>query len=464
MAPSPPAPAPPRAHVRAADQPLAVWLWGGFWLLLAAVALALPFAVILSGELPGERPFGRDLALGFGFSALALAALQFALTGRIKPLLHPFGADIVFLFHRFVSWGVVALMLAHFGILYVWYHSDLGVLNPLVAPPHMTAGRAALLCFVALLVSSEFRKPLGLGYLWWRWLHVGLALAGFALAVWHVLGAGHFTGADGTRGLWLAVTLAWLALILHVRVIRPWRQLRNPWRVIDNRDEGDGIRTLVLRPEGRPLSGWRPGQFAWLTIGASPFGLREHPFTISTAPEKGPEISFSIKPLGKGSKRLAGTEPGALAHVDGPYGTFTIDREAGAKGFVMIAGGVGITPVIANLHALQERRDPRPVILLYASDSWDDLPFRTQLSRIAQQIDLTVVHVIKDAPDPPPEGVTMETGQIDADMLARRLPESSRDWPHLLCGPPPMLKAVKSALLDMGVPIARIDSEVFDLV
>jgi predicted ferric reductase len=435
---------------------------------LAALLLALPFVVILAGNPPAADSFLRDFALGLGFAALSLAGMQFALTGRLKPLLHPFGADIVVVFHRFLSWGLVALMLGHFGILYIWYQNDLGVLNPLEARPHMTAGRVALGCFVLLVVSSEFRKRLRLDYLWWRRLHVALAVSGFGAAIWHVLGASHFTREDATRALWLAATLAWLGLILWIRVLRPWDQWRNPWRVTENRDEGDGVRTLVLAPEGRPLHGWRPGQFAWLTVGTSPFALQEHPFTISTAPDKGPELSFSIKPLGDDSKRLSNTAPGSIAYVDGPYGVFSIDREADASGFVMIAGGVGVTPIIANLQALEERHDPRPVTVIYANNTWDDVAFRDELVRIGRTIDLRVIHVIKDPPeDPkrwPPEGFETREGMVDEALLAELLPTESRDWPHMLCGPAPMLTAVRKALLKLGVSRNHIDSEVFELV
>lgn len=456
----------PARHIRPEDHDLAVWSRAIAWILLAVILIALPFVVILAGDPPAARGFLRDFSLGLGFSALSLAGMQFALTGRIKPLLHPFGADIVVVFHRFLSWGLVALMLGHFAILYIWYQDDLGVLNPMQAEPHMTAGRVAMGCFVALVASSELRQRLGLDYLWWRRLHVALALLGFGAAIWHVLGAGHFTGRDGTRGLWLGATLAWLGLIAWTRLWRPWQQWRNPWRVVQNRDEGDGVRTLVLRPEGRPLTGWRPGQFSWLAVGTSPFALREHPFTISTAPDKGPELSFSIKPLGDDSERLSKTPEGTIAYVDGPYGTFSVDREADSGGFVMIAGGVGITPLIANLHALQERRDPRPVILLYANKDWAEIAFREELRRIAQDIDLRVIHIIQDPPedDWPPQDHETREGMIDADLLADLLPEESRDWPHMLCGPAPMLEAVRKALRDKGVPLARIDSEIFEMV
>ncbi|SCY42149.1 Predicted ferric reductase [Paracoccus tibetensis] len=470
MPPSTPLPArdaaaPPAAHVRPSDRPLAVRLRAAALLALAALAVALPFAVILAGDPPEARGFTRDFAYALGFAALALAGMQFALTGRLKPLLHPFGADIVVVFHRFLSWGAVGLMLGHFGMFYIWHQDDLGSLSPLTAAPYMTAGRVALGCFVVLIVSSEFRKRLKLDYLWWRRLHVALAVIGFGAAIWHVLGAGHFTGRDETRALWLAVTLVWLLLLAWTRLGRPLRQWFNPWRVTENRDEGSGIRTLVLEPQGRPLRGWRPGQFAWLAVGNSPFGFREHPFTISTAPDRGPQISFSIKPLGDDSKRLSRTPVGARAYVDGPYGVFTIDREIDAEGFVMIAGGVGVTPVIANLRALHARGDPRPVILLYANETWDEVAFRDELSRMSSEMDLRVVHIIAEPPeDWPPEGHLTEAGMIDEALLKRLLPPESRDWPHMMCGPAPMLAAARSALLRMGVPAGRIDSEIFEMV
>ena len=144
-----------------------------------------------------------------------------------------------------------------------------------------------------------------------------------------------------------------------------------------------------------------------------------------------------------------------VAWIDGPYGVFTVDREADAKGFVMIAGGVGITPILANLHALQARRDPRPVHLLYANKDWDDVPFREQLAGIARDIDLHVTHVIEEPPEPWDTGDhTGAKGRIDADMLDRLLPGQTRDWPHMMCGPAPMLAAIRVALADRGTPLS----------
>ena len=74
--------------------------------------------------------------------------------------------------------GAKVLMLAHFGILYIWYQPALGELNPLTARWELTAGRVALVCFGALILSSELRKRIGLEYHGWRVLHIALAVTG----------------------------------------------------------------------------------------------------------------------------------------------------------------------------------------------------------------------------------------------------------------------------------------------
>ena len=449
----PPSPAP-------IDRAPVVRLHGLGLIALGALVLALPFIVLMTPPRPPSQGFGWDFSVGLGFGALALAALQFALTGRLRWLTHPFGADIVYLVHRYLSWAALALMLAHFAIFYIWHQPALGVLNPLRADWELTAGRLALLSFALLVVTSQFRKPLRLPYEHWRALHLVLAVTGFAAAVAHVLGVGRFTADPGKRALWLGVTLGWVLVLAWTRLAVPWWQSRNPWRVVANRDEGGGVHSLKLAPEGRALSRWKPGQFAWLAVGRSPFSVKEHPFTISTAPERGPNLSFSIKALGDDTARLICTPPGTRAYVDGPYGAFSVDREADAEGFVMIAAGVGITPILSNLHALQSRSDPRPVILLYANASEDDIAFRAELAAMRSSLDLTLLHVLEE----PPEGWDGESGRIDRRLLARHLPERTRGWPHMLCGPAPMAAAVTEALRDMGVAAHRIDSEIFDLV
>lgn len=430
------------------------------WVAASFLAVALPFFVLLSQERTAADDFGWNFSKGLGFGALALAGLQFALTARFRPMTRPFGVDIVYFFHRYLALGALALMLGHFGILWFWYEDALGDLNPLTARWELTAGRAALVCFSLLVVSSEFRKRLNLPYGWWRWLHVGLAICGFAAAIAHVLGVGHFTATPQSRALWLGVTLGWIGVLAWTRLVTPVIQRANPWRVSKMVEERGGAVSLTFSPERQGLPAWRPGQFAWLTLGSSPFGMGEHPFTISSPPQAAPDVTMTVKPLGDFSKRLASVKPGARAYLHGPFGAFSIDDEPDAEGFAMIAGGIGITPMIANLRSMRARGDHRPVVLVYANPDWDSVTFREELEDMTSDLALTVVHVLEEAP----EGWTGETGMVTRDVLARYLPETARRWPHFLCGPPPMVEAAKEHLQSLGVPLRLVDSEIFDMV
>ena len=429
-------------------------------ILLGVLAIGAPFAVLRLFGPSGSGTWTWDFSMGLGFGALGMAALQFVLTGRLRWVTHPFGADIVYLAHRYLSWGAVALMLGHFAVLYVFHEGALGVLNPLEARWELTVGRLSLLCFLALIVTSEFRKLLQLRHEYWRALHLALALVGMVAAIAHVLGVGNLTDTPEKRALWLGATLGFMLVLTYTHLIRPWLQSRNPWRVVGNSAERGGVHTLELAPEGRQLKRWKPGQFAWLKVERTPYSLIEHPFTISTAPEKGPNLSFSIKPLGDHSAELARTEIGARAYVDGPYGAFSIDRMADAEGFVMIAGGVGITPILSNLHALEARGDKRPITLIYGSPTWEEASFREELAAMRTRLNLTLVHVI----DEPPADWTGESGKIDSDILSRHLTAEMRVWPHLLCGPKPMLDALRADLRAMGVALHHIDYEIFEMV
>ncbi len=449
----------PTDKVHPLERAPAVWAHALGILFLGVLALGVPFAALIAGEPVPSGGFSWDFSMGLGFGALAMVTLQFALTGRLRWITHPFGADIVYLSHRYLSWGALALMLAHFALLYVFHQPALGVLNPLEARWELTAGRVSLVCFIALLVTSEMRKWLRLRYEWWRVLHLCLAMLGFAAAIAHVLGVGNLTDTPEKRLLWLGATLAWSGILVFTHLVRPWILSRNPWEVVANSAERGDVHTLELAPLGRPLKRWKPGQFAWLRVERSPFSLVEHPFTISTAPEKGPNIAFSIKPLGDHSKALGQTTVGARAYVDGPYGAFSVDRMTGANGFVMIAGGVGVTPIMSNLHALDARQDPRPVILIYGNPTLDVAAFAEELDAMRNRLNLRVVHVLDD----PPDGWDGESGKIDMGVLRRHLPEETRDWPHLLCGPGPMLVSVRADLRELGVPEHHVDYEIFEL-
>lgn len=429
------------------------------WIAAYLVVAMGPLLLLVLGRLPPSRGFATDLAIAFGYAAMGMIGVQFVLTARFRRASSPFGIDVVYVFHR--GLGVVALALAasHYGLLRLAQPASLGPLDPAEAPAYMTAGRFALLAFVVLVASSLARRRIRLEYDAWRRLHALLAACGFLAALAHIAGAGRYLDDPLTRRLWLAATLAWLALVVHVRVVRPWRLLRDPYRVVEVRRERGGSLTLALESvRGRAMA-YEPGQFVWLTLRASPFAMREHPFSLSSTPTRPGRLEVTIKPLGDFTRAIRDVAPGELACVDGPYGAFSIDRHPGAAGAVFIAGGVGIAPIVAMLRALADRGDPRRLRLFYGSARSEDTPFREEIESLRGRLALDVVHVLHD-PEPSWRG---ETGYIDADVLRRHLPDTLPGVEYFVCGPKGMMRLVERSLAARGVPPAHVRSEIFDL-
>lgn len=207
---------------------------------------------------------------------------------------------------------------------------------------------------------------------------------------------------------------------------------------------------------------FRPGQFAWLKLGESAFVFEEHPFTIASAATRPWRKEFTVKALGDFSEILAGIRPGRLVHLDGPHGAFTLDGVR-CDGFVFVAGGVGITPMLSMLRTMADRRDRRPVLLVVAGRTADDLLHRADHEHLDERLDLRVVEILEE----PPEQWDGEIGWLTRDVLDSALP-GRRGRAHLdyfVCGPGPMVAAATRILEDdWGVADRRIHTELFDVV
>lgn len=432
--------------------------WSLLYLLLVTAPLVL---LLFTPVAPDGIAPDWDFAMALGFSGIAIMGLQFALTARFRQATAPFGVDVIYYFHRLVALAGVGLLIAHYAILRAGWAEALGPLNPFDARGHMTAGRGALLLFLAVIATSLWRRPLRIEYRCWRILHATVATLAFILAVIHIEGAGYYSHAPGVRWLWLAYTLFWALLIVYVRIARPWSIARRPWRVVEVRPERGRAWTLALEPVGHPGLRHAPGQFAWLTIGGSPFRFDEHPFSISSSAARGDDrIEFTIKALGDFTRTVGEVPAGAVAWIDGPHGVFTPDRYPDAPGLVFIAGGIGIAPVMAMLRTLADRADSRPLWLFNADSRWDDVTYREELESLGDRLDIRTITVIEH----PPPGWGGRRGRITAAMLREELPENFPSLHYFVCGPKPMCGAVLAMLDELGVPRAQAHHELFDMV
>jgi predicted ferric reductase len=152
-----------------------------------------------------------------------------------------------------------------------------------------------------------------------------------------------------------------------------------------------------LEPEGHTGFRFQPGQFAWLSLWNGPFGMREHPFSFSSSAERQGEMTMTIRELGDFTATVKEVQPGQRAYLDGPYGAFSVDRHR-SPGYVFIAGGAGITPVISMLRTLADRGNDQPLLLIYANMAWEDVIFREELEELKRRLRVTIVHVLEQPP------------------------------------------------------------------
>jgi predicted ferric reductase len=425
-----------------------------FWVIayLGAVLAPLVFAAI-GGSRP-DHGFWTNFSVALGFVGLAMMGLEFVLVARFRPLAAPFGQDALLQFHRQIGYVGLALILGHFAISAKW--DELTLTKALHAPLLVWFGMAALFALIVLIASSVWRRLFRLSYEAWHVIHTVLALVLVIGALGHVLFVDEYVSSLWKQVLWAVMSIAFAALIVWVRLIKPSRA--RPWRLARVTPERGETTTLALRPPEGAGFAFAPGQFAWFAIGRSPFSLTQHPFSFSSSAER-EEVEVAVKALGDFTSGLHALEPGTTVYVDGPHGVFSMDQDEG-PGFGFLAGGVGIAGLISMVRTMADRGDVRPAVLVYANRDWEGVAFREELEALQGRLDLTVVHVLEH----PPEGWTGESGYVTADVLQRHLPPGYRRFQYFICGPDPMMDAAEAALVQLGVPAERVHTERFDMV
>jgi len=431
-------------------------VWAAIYLLF----ILAPLFALLAGRLPPSRDFGTEFSVALGYSGLAMMGLQFGLTARFRYVTEPWGEDVIYHFHRRISLLAVGLVVTHPLILFAIGSNKLAMPDSIAEVPWGARFAMLSICaLIALVVMALWRTKLRIRYEIWHLTHIVLAVVAVAAGMLHMVGWGFYLVDPWKRALWIGMTIFWIGLLLYVRIFKPLFMLRRPYRVAELRTERGDTATLVMRPDGHSGFRFKPGQFGWLTLWGSPFRITGHPFSFSSSAEAADgRVEMTIRNLGDFTSAIPKVSVGQRVYLDGPYGAFTIGHPADMH--VLIAGGIGITPMMSMILTLADRGDKRPLILLYGGKDWESLTFREELEAQKARLDLTIVYVLSN----PPEGWTGERGRITAEVFRRHLPPRYADHEYFICGPNVMMDAIEAALGEMQVPISKYHSERYSFV
>ena len=396
---------------------------------------------------------GRITGLEAGYGVIVLVALM----ARIPPVERGVGADRLARWHAMGGRYTVGLVVAH-ALLITWGYAvtaHTAVTSQTWTllksyPDVLMASVAGLLLVMTGIASARAVRP-RMRYETWYYLHFYTYLAA-ALAFSHqfAVGAEFMTNA-AARGAWSALYVAIGAAIVWYRFITPVRQAaRHKYRVLDVRPEGPGVVSIVIGGHGLSALRAESGQFFRWRFLARGLWWTSSPYSLSAPPQRD-RLRITVKAAGDHSKALRRLKPGTRVIAEGPYGALTGAARSRSK-VLLIAGGVGITPLRALLESLPAA--PGDLTLIYRVSSMRDVVFREELRQLAERRGARVWFVAGSRAE-------LDGNPLAGGELTRRIP-GLIDHDVYLCGPPGLTAAVTRELLDAGVRRRHIHHESFE--
>jgi predicted ferric reductase len=437
--------------------------WGIVLCAAYVVAAVTPLILLVALRSSFDHPRLMEVGVDIALVGFTLLSLQFVLAGRFAWIEGPFGLDRLMRFHRVMGIVVAALLLTHPLLLIPKFGPYL--LTRFRVHWYLWAGRFGAIILLLHMLTALLRRVLPFRYETWRHLHTVAALMLLTIGALHSLAIGDDLANIGARVLWLAVAGVGVGTWGYSRVVRPLL-MRCPARghlfsVVSVSSEAPNVWTVILsRVAKRKTSPFKyaPGQFQFIRIRHESRWSGEHPFTIASSPARNEEICLTIKGCGDFTSNIGLVQKGELATIHGPFGRFSHLFYPEERDLIFIAGGVGITPHLSMLRYMRDTRDPRPVLLLYASRRETDILFGKELEEMERDgfPNLTVVHFLSE----PTRDWHGESGRIDADHVVWRVGELDGKAFYLCC-PPPMTRALLRGLKRYGVSSHSLHTDFF---
>jgi predicted ferric reductase len=379
-----------------------------------------------------------------------ILSLQPVLSARLRVLDRSFGLDTIYILHKIMGMTAVATLI---GAVVLQAGEKEGVSQAL--PGVVAAGLS-----LVLVLTAFFYRELRIRYESWRRLHNVLAVAALSTLYAHAL---FITAGYSKTPMRIVLTLylaTGAAAYLWHCLIGPIGRRRNLYRIAHVARETPNVWSLTLEPlEGAARFDFLPGQFQFLTFKQGKG--EEHPFTISSSPTLPGVHTATIKESGDFTRGIGMVRPGDLLAVQAPFGRFSYLLYPDEHDIVFIAGGIGITPIMSMLRHMRDSRADKDIELFSANHGEEDIVFRRELEEIAkgEAPRLRVRHVLSK----PGPGWTGERGHIDWPLLEKNLSGDLRAKAYYLCGPPTLMNALITTLIDKGIPARQVRSEQFSL-
>jgi predicted ferric reductase len=422
--------------------------------LVVAVNVAIVETVFLTAEPAGNEVLGLGRWLGLHLALVMI--LQLVLIARLPWLDRRIGMDRLTCWHRWTGFTLFWLVLLHPAFVLLGYAREYDSTplrefhNLRTQTPVLVGILAAGIVVVAAAFSVRAARR-RLSYEAWHTIHILLYVAIVLGLIHQLFEVSTFTSSPLAEVYWWGLWAFALVSLLSGRVLTPLiRNARHQFRVAAVVPESENVTSVYVTGKHLDRLPARAGQFMIWRFPGHGHWWDANPFSLSAAPD-GHSLRLTAKAVGTASARLRSVPVGTRVFAEGPYGAFTsLSRTREAT--LLIAGGVGITPIRALLEELTG-----PVTVLYRVRTEADAVLLGELQNLAETKGARV-HVLPGrtgAGNPP--NTPFEPRNLES------LVPDLRDRDVYVCGPAPMTDAVLRSLRALKVPPGQIHSERFSL-
>ncbi|AGZ42235.1 ferredoxin reductase family protein [Actinoplanes friuliensis] len=402
----------------------------------------------------------KNPILGFGkWLGLHLAlimVLQLVLVARLPWLDRRIGMDRLTSWHRWTGFSLFWLVLLHPAFVLLGYANEYNS-TPLTEFNNLKAQTPVLLGIVAaviILVAAGLSVRAArrrLSYEAWHAVHICLYVAVVLGLIHQMFEVSTFTSTPLATAYWWALWAFALVSLVAGRVVMPlWRNARHQFRVAAVVPEAGNVTSVYVTGKDLDKLPARAGQFMIWRFPGHGHWWDANPFSLSAAPD-GRTLRLTAKAVGSASAKLRDIPVGTRVFAEGPYGAFT-SLSRTRESTLLIAGGVGITPIRALLEELTG-----PVTVLYRAHTTEDAVLLGELQNLARSrgAQLHLLTGRTGAGSPP-------NNPFDPQNLSALVPDI-HDRDVYVCGPAAMTNAVLRSLRTLRLPTAQIHSERFSL-
>jgi predicted ferric reductase len=247
-------------------------------------------------------------------------------------------------------------------------------------------------------------------------------------------------------------------LFIWIRT-RALRNRRRSFLITTIEPAGKDAVCLKISAKARHMPLYAPGQFSFLTFFSNHISREEHPFSITSIPTKNAGLEFVVRTTGDWTSKLNNLKPGDSVLMNGPFGLFTHLKIPEKNEIIMIAGGIGITPMLSMLRYMADHKDQRKIMLIWSNQTRKHIILPDEFQNLAVQLkSFRMVHVLTRDPE-----FNGEKGRLDRPKLKRLLLDCSRSAAIFICGPNQMMKEVHRSLVSLRFPRRSIFMERFNL-